>query len=244
VSPEQLIERRRRSWREYARRKRERVLAVRQRSAQRCQKGHGLGICGGPLETTVNRLGRAVLSCPWCDRQARGICRDCPRPIAGGRNALRCASCRDAAKRRQIAQYQIRHHDEIVKRHRQSQRDCTPEQRQAKLEYKRAWRKANRDKVAAQKRRAALRQPARVREYMAEYRDRHQADRATLRQLRSRGEIAGHGCTTPGCTVMLTGRRKLCEACTEAARREASAALASRKGRGRRSDLAGVGPSQ
>jgi hypothetical protein len=120
-----------------------------------------------------------------------------------------------------MERYRVRNHDQILTRCQRNYRKLSPEQRQAKLDYKRAWRKANREKIRAQKRRAALRQPARTREYMAEYRARRRAERADVERRRYHGEITGHPCRTPGCTSVLTGMRKKCDACLEAMSREA-----------------------
>lgn len=56
--------------------------------------------CGGALTFRTDSLGRLVASCARCTRRAAGVCRDCPRPVAGTvGKADRCAPCRARALR-------------------------------------------------------------------------------------------------------------------------------------------------
>jgi hypothetical protein len=153
----------------YAQRARDRELAKRIVGAAKCPKG----FCGGHLETTTDAIGRTVVVCAWCVRKARGICRDCPAPVDGTRGkALRCAIHARERQNANVRAYAERHHETVNARAR-AYYQTDPEKRAKSNEYKRQWRKANREKVRAQKRRAALRQPKRVREYMARYRKKH-----------------------------------------------------------------------
>lgn len=191
-------ERRRRSQREYMRRRRARERADRQRTAMRCTFRLGQTECGGQLRADVDRrFGRTVLVCDWCERRKAGLCRDCPRPVAGtiGR-ALRCAECRRLANNASKARHVARNHDETLARARAAYAD--PVVRERRNEYKRRWRKANRDKVRAQKRRAALRQPRRVLSYQKRYRAKHAAYLAEQRRMRYRQQ---HPVPTPVCVV-------------------------------------------
>lgn len=123
-----------------------------------------LRTCRGQLREHVDSLGRLEVSCPTCERRQAGICRDCPRPVAGRRGlATRCAECRDAARKRQEVAARVRR--DPVKRARTDRRRARrPEVRQRRAAQRRAWRQANPDRVRAHKRRAALNPTPRQRE--------------------------------------------------------------------------------
>jgi hypothetical protein len=95
--------------------------------------------------------------------------RDAPGARARGPDAPVGRAPRDAQRERSRKAYQ---ENEEIRRRRN--------------EYKRAWRKANPDKVRKQKRRAGLRQPKRVRVYMARYRAKHQEHYAEAQRRRYR----------------------------------------------------------
>lgn len=311
------------------RRSAQRRSAAQKRLARQAARNAGqmvcqVGFCGGTLLTDIDALGRTVVRCPQCERRRAGICRDCPRPVAGtvGR-ALRCAACADRRRRAQIRQSVARHAEEIRAKNRQRFREqnADPRARARLLEYKRLWRKANPDKVRAQKQRyverhgangasayiryhrrynatpaarakrhaataaAAAERPApRCRQCGREipwarrrgghrpmrcifHRDRYavranvkrwvardEADdmaAAPARRIASRPRLkvqrpqparyATTGqrlCTTPGCDIVLTGRKKKCRQCRARDHEVARRALAARAGRGRRTDLA------
>jgi hypothetical protein len=142
--------------REYARRKRrERLeveLAHELQTGARCpwptSGGHK---CGGILRTDVGALGRTVITCDWCERRRRGICRDCSMPVQGaiGR-ALRCATHKHVASRASMRASEERHHEARLESSRAYYRDNDDIRRQ-RNEYKRAWRKANPEKVREHK---------------------------------------------------------------------------------------------
>jgi hypothetical protein len=48
--------------------------------------------CGSPLVAKMDALGRLVVGCEPCARNAADLCRDCPKPKKGPRS-LRCAAC-------------------------------------------------------------------------------------------------------------------------------------------------------
>lgn len=77
----------------------------------RCDHHHGAGErCGALLVERLDRtLGRVALDCPACARRVRGLCRDCPRPVAGviGR-AVRCADCKAAKIREDKRRWRTR----------------------------------------------------------------------------------------------------------------------------------------
>jgi len=137
--------------REWRRRKYERRLAVLNRGAMTCQRRFGrFGICGGALH-----VGGV---CHRCERLKLGLCADCPAPVAGMvRKARRCAACAKRAFLESMARYRETHRALVNRRAKNAAR----KNRQRNADYKRLWRAANRDKMAAQKRRYSLRQPPR-----------------------------------------------------------------------------------
>lgn len=183
--------------REYARRRRERTYEAALRTAFRCPKR----FCGGPVVTRTGDYGQTVVVCEWCERAAAGICRDCSRPVYGAHlKSLRCREHAELAKREQLRAYTRRHHDEVLARARASYHQ--PERRAHRNEYKRLWRKANRDKVREQKRRYVERhrddERSAYRRYHAKYRKRHAAYYRELQNARNAREREGW--TPPPCT--------------------------------------------
>lgn len=167
------VECRRAQYRDYAQRERDRDLARRNATTRVCQHRHGPGVCGTLLEHRTDALGRVVTTCWKCERRRAGVCRDCPRPVEGRiGSAVRCAGCKARARDEQVRAYAVRSHDVVLQNARRRYH-ADPDKRAKDNEYKRLWRKANPEKVRAQKRRAALRQPKRVRQYMARYRGKH-----------------------------------------------------------------------
>lgn len=201
-------------------------MAARRFGADRCPRRFGrYGVCDAKLAHDTDRHGNNVTYCPRCERMARGICCDCPRRVAGmvGRSR-RCAECahqeRNAAGRR----YDKRHPEHLARW--RTEREQDPDRRQSDLEYKRAWRKANPEKVRAQKRREALRQSPHSAAYHAAYRAARKGQRSAVG--------LGHNCP---CGRPLAGRCKKCDECKARERGDAETELAKRRGRGRRTDL-------
>lgn len=182
---------RRREWeRKYARDQREKQLKEQLRTAARCPKRQGPATCGGPIRVDVGTLGETVLVCEWCERQAAGICRDCSRPVYGTiRKARYCAEHAKASRQRSIEASQERHHDERLQRSREYYQG-NDEVRQRRTEYKRAWRKANPEKVKAQKKRYVERHAAdpnsKYNRYHAKYRKKYRHQRRVLERDRLR----------------------------------------------------------
>ena len=74
-------------------------------SRARCDRRH----CRAPLEFTTTALGLVVATCKPCQRNVRGLCRDCPTAVASHRHQ-RCAACAHAhrlvlGRRRDRARY-------------------------------------------------------------------------------------------------------------------------------------------
>lgn len=160
--------------RAYAQRARDRRDAERNRGATTCQHRHGGGVCGTILDTIVDSLGRTALVCRMCERRKRGVCRDCPRPVHGRiGSAVRCLQHRELARREQMRDCERRNAEEhrVMARRRGRQLKATNDPRYlAKLEYKRAYRKAHRDKMAAYKRRSYEKNREKILAYHAAYR--------------------------------------------------------------------------
>jgi hypothetical protein len=184
--------------REYARKRHAAKLAAANQGARTCQHRHGPGICGAVLETVVERgTGRTVVRCPACERRLRGICRTCPRPVAGRvRSAVYCAECKERAQREQQEAYARRNVEEKRRRERERHRALDAEARARKNAQKRLWRKANPDKVRQQKRREALRQHPR---HLAYHRDYNRRRAAVKRDEMREKYYATHPKPQPAC---------------------------------------------
>lgn len=202
----------------YARKRRAARLAAKNVGAATCQRGLGrFGVCGGVLETVTDGHGSTRVLCPLCRRRERGICRDCGLPVAGtiGR-AIRCAYHLHIERNAASERYRERSPDEARSSARGYYR-ARDDRRERRNEYKRAWRKANRDKVRAQKRRANLR-------------GRGQATQARRRALGivtpTRNPSAPRLCVTIGCEIVVTRRKKKCTRCKDRERQEALKRLA------------------
>lgn len=173
---------------------------------QRCHAGRVQGQVGMPLwcqpcYPAVRREQQKRLALrkqnPW---KHRGICMDCKdAPVYGKVGwAETCGPCRDARKRKSSR--------------RVYQRDV--EKRAARNEYKRQWRQANRDKVRAQKRRAALRRGGETPEGVVRWREEVEAGIRTPDRA-PRNARGDRLCLTPDCYTVMTGRAKKCEPCKQ-----------------------------
>ena len=210
--------------RNYVRRRYAKALNAKRMSARVCPRRFGrAGVCGAVLQSDVIG-GRIVVTCPACERFARGICRDCPRPVDGTpHKARRCAEHRKAANRTSLARYAENNRDEVNRRARASYRDEAVRRR--RNDYKRAWRKANRDKVKAQKARETARHSVRRAEYHAAYRAAHRRKAAARALAKYHGTLPLRSCITPRCSTVLTGRKKKCRRCKEREAQQAATLL-------------------
>lgn len=195
----------------YARHRQAQKLAAARRGQQKCPYRQGRSVCGGRLELLVLRDGFTELHCPRCARRLAGICQDCPSPVEGQvRKALRCAKHKRALAVAIGERYRRANRAEVNRKAREYQRRIAEQAR----EYKRLWRKANPEKVAAHKRRANLRQPKRQYAYLRKYRRTHAEKRYQ----------DGRRCLG-GCGLILKGMAKKCQDCKAAARLQALRAL-------------------
>lgn len=196
-------------------------------SARTCPRRFGqFGTCGAVLESHIVE-GRLVVACPACERFARGICRDCPAPVAGAvRKARRCAACRVKFLRAVTTKYTENNRELVNKRARASYRDA--DVRARRNEYKRAWRKANPEKVKAQKQRESAKPSERRLSYHAAYREAHRTRLANYARKVSRGERPTRTCITRGCSIVVTHRKRKCTKCRDRERLDAQRILATR----------------
>lgn len=103
-TPEEWAIRREQRQRSYAKRKARVALANRRGSRCQFRKGR-YGLCNDLVREVVDRFGKVHLRCEACDRRQEGICRTCPRNVAGRVGwAYYCAEC----KKRAAAEYNRR----------------------------------------------------------------------------------------------------------------------------------------
>lgn len=180
---ERLRERRRRYARLHRRRAFAETLARRNAQSGCCQFGPSQIKCGARLEDRIDRQrGIVVRWCPQCDRRERGICRDCPAPVAGQvRKALYCAACRDRHHRASMKRHYVNNIEQVRAQARAFYAN-DPERRERRNAYKRAYRKLNRDKTVRQKYRAGVRHNA-AREHMLAWHRRYNAERRASKAL-------------------------------------------------------------
>lgn len=192
--------------RTYARRwkqnQRDRALEAAQLQAKYCPRRQGTGTCAGLLETYIEAgTGRTRVRCPLCDRRRRGICRDCNAPVYGALNkAIRCEVHAAAAKLLQQRASEEKHRDVRLEKSRAYYQN-SDEVRRRRNEYKRAWRKANPEKVRAQKQRYVGKHKTNPRSaysrYHARYRKKFQEHRREIVRDRL---VTGVRKTSPKCT--------------------------------------------
>ncbi len=148
-------------------------------------------LCRARLYFTTNGSGRDVAICELCDRNKRGLCRDCPRALAfKGTNrgsTQRCPSCRKRqATKVKVESYQ-RHRGRLLREHRWRLKN-DPVFRAEKMAAAAAYRethKEKRDDIARLYHklwtRAAYKKP--------EYRNRVNRRRTEIRQAKRRQAV-------------------------------------------------------
>lgn len=168
-------------------------------------------------------------------RRLVGLCHLCDEPVAGKpKVALYCEQHR-AERRRAVVKkslqkatvkpwrtYYRTHHDEILQRERERYQN-DPAERERRNAYKRAWRKLNRAKVAAQKKRSHRRRKL----YVGDYQERYRAEvEAGARRPKTRRNKDGERlCVSPYCRQVMHGRAKKCDRCKKKERRSAAEEL-------------------
>jgi len=212
---------------EWARQNRAKRLAARNATSATCQARMGRhGLCGGVLESFTDGNGRASFRCPLCERKKRGICRDCGLPVYGQvGKAIRCEFHAKEAKDVQWRRYKDNNAAVLRKRARQYYQhdEIRRERRNAR---KLIWRKAHPEKVKQYKRREALQQNPKRLAYHAKRRQREREALRARERARGRGITELRTCLTPGCDIVVTGRKKKCTRCKERQVNEARAMLA------------------
>jgi hypothetical protein len=110
---------------------------------------------GAPLDFATDGFGRLRPLCVKCDRYAAGRCIDCAVPVAVRRkdrpHVWRCEACRVKAQDRHQRKYRRANCDKLAASALDYLNALSPEERQARNDYKRQWRKANPDRVKAHK---------------------------------------------------------------------------------------------
>ena len=194
LTPEQRAYHRRRAAAQRAAR-----LARLNETATHCRQRHGPGVCGGQLEDRRDAMtGRIYRWCPRCDRRRRGVCQDCPRPVAGRIGyAMRCVEHKELARRESIRRSDDRHREEYNARARARASAMTPAEKEKHLAYKRAWRRLHPDKVKEQKRREALRQGKKRLDWHRRYNASRRAAKAAAMKAQYR---ANNPIPSPTCT--------------------------------------------
>lgn len=145
-----------------------------------CRARHGVGRCGGVVESVVLLSGQVRSHCARCVRFRAGICRDCPGRVDGTvGKAKRCRACRRRAMADAQRTYRRRHLEEVRARDRAWRQ--SPAQREHKRAYDRAYRRRYPLKEALAKRRQMARtwHGYKSREaYVAHYREYYRRNRA------------------------------------------------------------------
>lgn len=169
------------------------------------------------------------------DRRRAAICQHCDEPVVGKpKVALYCETHRKEARAAAQERHRIKTDDAARKRYQEQNREVLnararerlkdPEVRRRRNEYKRAWRKLNRDKIRAQKQRHALRNFRTNGEPVKRW--RAEVEAGVRKPKRARRNRKGQRlCLTPGCRSVMTGRAKLCVYCKHAQAKEARAQL-------------------
>lgn len=162
---------------------------------------------------------------PWAiavDRERRraGICQQCDEPVVGKlKVAIYCELHRKESFERSQRKHKMkvgnkhgrafyeRHRERILARQRKRHaKDAVARERKAA--YKREWRRKNRDKVKAQKRRYALR--GRSAEAARRIKERIRAGEHKT-QPTKRNKDGQRTCLHPYCRTVMTGRAKMCD---------------------------------
>lgn len=157
------------------------------------------------------------------DRRRACICQRCDLPTVGKpKIALYCETHRKEARaeveKRNRKKAGNRYQRTYYERHGDLQRQRSreyyqndPERRESRNEYKRAWRKLNRNKVREQKRRSYRRRKLQFADYIEKYQAEVAAEvRKPQRRKNKHGERL---CVTPYCRSVMTGRAKKCLKC-------------------------------
>jgi hypothetical protein len=159
-------------------------------------------------------------------RRLACICQLCDLPVHGKpKVSLYCEPHRDERRREVLARFKEKHGDAAQIRWKERNREKVrqtarayyqndEERRARRNAYKRAWRKLNRDKVRAQKERAALRnfrdpQPG-VRRW------REQVEAGERKPTRARRNKHGERlCCNGLCRQVVTGHARMCDRCKD-----------------------------
>lgn len=96
--------------REYCRRKSKAKYDAQRATSKTCPYRN----CGCHLVFSLDGFGRVVTRCPWCERREAGICRGCPKKIAGKKfSAIWCEECRKQARKDAVIRYQTQNRERV-----------------------------------------------------------------------------------------------------------------------------------
>jgi hypothetical protein len=170
-------------------------------------------------------------------RRLAHICQRCDEPVVGKPGvALYCDVHRKVARSEAMARhlqkvgdkhwkaYQARNREKVAERARASYQNNAAE-RERRNAYKRNWRKLNRDKVRAQKERAALKHFRELPEWQKRYREEIRLGQRKRKHVRT-NQAGERLCLTKYCRSVMHGREKKCAKCKAAEARAAREALA------------------
>lgn len=158
------------------------------------------------------------------ERRRAGICQRCDEPTVGKpRVALYCEAhrkeARAEAQRKMRAKVGGRYTRAYAERNREklaakarAYYQGDPAVREHRNAYKRLWRKLNRQKVRAQKERAALKHFRELPEWQRHYREDIRAGKRKPKRART-NKNGERLCVTPYCRSVMTGRAKKCLKC-------------------------------
>lgn len=170
------------------------------------------------------------------DRRRACICQLCDEPVHGKpKVSLYCPTHRSererAAAKRWSDKAEVKPWQTYAERNREKLRKRArahyqkePAERERRNAYKRAWRKLNRDKIRAQKERAALRNFRDPAPTVRRWRERVEAGEHKPKPARTNK----HGqrlCVSPYCRQVMEGRAKKCERCKAREAEQARQAL-------------------
>jgi hypothetical protein len=169
-------------------------------------------------------------------RRLASICQLCDEPVVGKpKVSLYCATHRSEQKAATLARYKRKHghaaqyrwKERNPEKVRKSARDYyrkSKARREARNEYKRLYRKVNREKIAAQKERAALRNFRDPAPSVRRWREKVEAGEHRPKRAR-RNKHGDRLCCNGLCRQVVTGHARMCERCKNALAREAKQQL-------------------
>jgi hypothetical protein len=159
-------------------------------------------------------------------RRLACVCQLCDEPVHGKpKVSLYCATHRTEKEREAVARYKEKHgyadqnrwkarNQERVRQTARAYYQNDDERRERRNQYKRAWRKANREKIRAQKERAALRNFRDPAPAVKRWRERVAAGEHKPKPAR-RNKHGERLCCNGLCRQVVEGHARMCERCKD-----------------------------